>query len=99
METKMGVTGMRGKYRIAIKRDFGPGKGYWLPGAGTHGTGKYGFVKTGFVVCQGNCNCIPGAMWFRTIAEAADGIRAHMIAGETMAWHNEYKRIRAGAVS
>ena len=88
---------MAAKYKITIKRDFGPGKGHWLPGAGTTGTGHYGFVKTGFVVVQNGCNCIPGACWFRTIEEAADGIRAHMIAGDTMAWHDEYKRIRGRA--
>lgn len=88
---------MTDKYRIAIKRDFGNGKGYWLPNAGDVGTMKFGWVKSGFVVVKDGCNCIPGAMWFRTVDEAMDGIRAHMIAGSTMAWHDEFKRIRGRA--
>lgn len=88
---------MTGKYQIKIKRDFGGGKGFWMKGAGDVGTGNYGFVKSGFVVVKDGCNCIPGACWFRTVDEAMDGIRAHMIAGSTMAWHDEYKRIRGGA--
>lgn len=63
------------RYRIKPKRDFGPGPGYWLPNAGTTGTGKYGFVKSGFVVTydEGNfkgCNAMPAATWFLTVAEA-----------------------------
>jgi hypothetical protein len=80
---------MTDKYKITIKRDFGP-HGYWNPETRRN-------EKTGFVVVKGHCNCIPGAGWFKTIPEAMDGIRAHMIAGDTMAFHAEYKRIRAGA--
>lgn len=57
-------------YRIVPKRDFGSGKGFWLKGAGETGTDKYGWVKTGFVVTDGICNIMPGATWFRTVAEA-----------------------------
>ena len=63
-------------YRICIKRDFGPGPGHWLPGAGNVGTGKYGFVKSGFVVTNGGCNVMPGAAWFRTVESAMRAIRA-----------------------
>lgn len=64
------------KFKIVPKRDFGGGKGYWLPGVeGGVGTGKYGFVKTGFVVTDGLLtNVMPGATWFRTISEAMDAI-------------------------
>lgn len=63
-------------FKIERKRDFGPGKGYWLPGVeGGVGTEKYGFVKTGFVVTNGRLtNVMPGATWFRTIGEAMDAI-------------------------
>lgn len=57
-------------FRIVPKRDFGSGKGYWLPNAGNTGTGRYGFVKHGFVVTDGLCNIMPGATWFRSIDEA-----------------------------
>jgi hypothetical protein len=87
------------KYQIKVKRDFGSGPGYWLPGAGDTGTGKYGFVKSGFIVTDGLCNIIPGACWFRTLDEAMDGIRAHMIAGDTMAWYKEYRRFRQAPAS
>jgi hypothetical protein len=73
-------------YKIKVKRDFGP-HGYWNSATRRN-------EKTGFVVTDGICNIIPGACWFRTIEEAMDGIRAHMIAGDTQAWHGEYKRIR-----
>ena len=63
------------KYRIVVKRDFGKGPGFWLPGAGNTGTEKYGFVKSGFVVTDGVCNVMPGATWFRSIRAALDGIR------------------------
>ena len=62
------------KYRIKPKRDFGSGPGFWLPGAGEHGTHKYGFVKHGFVVTDGLCNIMPGACWFRTVADAMQGL-------------------------
>lgn len=58
------------RYRIVPKRDFGSGPGFWLPGAGDHGTAKYGFVKRGFVVTDGIRNVMPGATWFRTVADA-----------------------------
>ena len=82
------------KYKIKIKRDFGSGPGHWLTDAGTGGTGKYGFVKTGFVVVKDHCNCIPGACWFRTIEDAMLGIQAHMKTGGTMDWHEEYRRLK-----
>jgi hypothetical protein len=57
-------------YRIVPKRDFGNGPGFWLPNAGDVGTKRYGWVKSGFVVTDGMCNIMPGATWFRTVAEA-----------------------------
>jgi len=65
------------RYRIVPKQDFGSGPGYWMPGVpGGVGTGSYGFVKSGFVVTDGMCNVMPGATWFRTVAEAFAGIAA-----------------------
>ena len=58
------------KYQIKPKRDFGKGPGHWLPNAGPHGTGRYGFVKHGYVVTDGSCNVMPGATWFRTVEDA-----------------------------
>lgn len=66
------------KFRIVPKRDFGSGPGFWLPNAGTTGTGNYGFVKSGFVVTDGICNIMPGATWFRTVAEAMSAIRIYI---------------------
>lgn len=63
------------RYRVVPKRDFGSGPGYWLPNAGTTGTGKYGFVKSGFVVTDGFCNIMPAGCWFRTAADAFDALR------------------------
>lgn len=62
-------------YRIVPKRDFGSGPGYWLPNAGPHGTGRYGYVKHGFVVTDGLCNIMPAAAWFRSIPDAMDALR------------------------
>lgn len=78
-------------YRITPKRDFGNGPGYWMPNAGTTGTGKYGHVKHGFVVTDGMCNIMPGAMWFRTIpsAIAALGILID-VHGDAQAFWREY---------
>ncbi len=63
------------KWRIKPKRDFGSGPGYWLPNAGTTGTGKYGHVKHGFVVTLAGCNAMPAATWFREVDEAMRAIR------------------------
>lgn len=79
------------RYRIVPKRDFGSGRGYWLPNAGNTGTGKYGFVKRGFVVTDGICNVMPGAAWFQTIPEAMRAIRVHMQTGDTMAFWDLYR--------
>ncbi len=68
-------------FRIVPKRDFGNGPGWWLPNAGTTGTMKYGFVKSGFVVTDGVCNIMPGACWFRTIPEAMRAIRIYLEVG------------------
>ena len=63
------------KYHIKPKRDFGNGPGFWCVNAGDTGTGKYGFVKSGFVVTDGGIiNVMPGATWFRTIREALEAI-------------------------
>lgn len=65
-------------YRIVPKRDFGSGKGFWLPGVpGGKGTDSYGFVKSGFVVTDGLCNVMPGATWFRTVADAMKAIEIY----------------------
>jgi hypothetical protein len=53
------------KYRIVPKRDFGR-MGFWIEGK---------WVKTGFVVTDGFCNVMPGATWFRTVADAMAAIR------------------------
>jgi hypothetical protein len=64
----------RTPFRIVPKRDFGSGPGYWMPNAGTTGTGKYGFVKHGYVVTDGLCNIMPAATWFQSIPEALDAL-------------------------
>jgi hypothetical protein len=48
------------KFHIKPKRDFGK-YGFWI---------NRQFVKSGFVVCKGGCNVMPGATWFLTIPEA-----------------------------
>lgn len=76
------------KYRIVPKRDFGSGPGFWTKGAGTTGTGMYGFVKQGFVVVNDHCrivNVMPGATWFLTIADAFHGIACLEQAGGSAA--------------
>lgn len=47
---------------------------------GTHGyiDGKGRVIKAGFVVCQGDCNIMPGATWFETIKEAKNGIDVYI---------------------
>jgi hypothetical protein len=67
----------RTPFRIVPKRDFGPGNGFWLPNAGDTGTGRYGFVKHGYVVTDGACNIMPGATWFRSISEAMEAIEVY----------------------
>jgi hypothetical protein len=54
------------KYRIKPKRDFGK-LGFWIDGK---------WVRQGFVVTRDGGNCMPGATWFRTVADAFAGIRA-----------------------
>lgn len=85
------------RYRIVPKRDFGSGPGYWLPGAGSVGTEKYGHVKRGFVVTDGLCNIMPGATWFRTIPDAMLAINIHMQTGDTMAFWDAYRNAKAVA--
>lgn len=55
------------KYKIVIKRDFGR-YGYWNPETRKN-------ERTGFVVTDGICNVMPGATWFRTVADAMRAIR------------------------
>ena len=81
-------------YKIQIKRDFGPGKGHWMKGAGSAGTDNYGFVKSGFVVVKGGCNCIPGAGWFRTVADAMIGIEALEMTGDNAGFHETYRALK-----
>lgn len=80
---------MSDKYKIKIKRDWGR-YGFWNPKTRRN-------EKTGFVVVKDHCNCIPGAMWFRTIEDAMRGVQAHMNVGDTMEWHDEYKRLKGAA--
>lgn len=75
------------KYQIKIKRDFGR-YGYWDPVLRKN-------IKQGFVVTHGGCNCIPGAMWFRTIEKAMLAIEVHMQVGDTMAFHDHYRELAA----
>lgn len=73
-------------YKIKIKRDFGQ-YGWYDSETRTN-------KKLGFVVVQGGCNCIPGAGWFKSIADAMIGIEAHMIAGDTMGFYEVYKALK-----
>ena len=61
------------KYKIVIKRDFGP-YGYWNPQ--TRRT-----EKKGFVVTDGVCNIMPGAAWFRTVEDAMRAVRIFVETG------------------
>lgn len=65
------------RFRIVPKRDFGSGSGFWCAGAGTVGTERYGWVKRGFVVTDGVCNIMPGATWFRSVADAMEAIKVY----------------------
>lgn len=80
------------KYKIKVKRDFGAGPGFWLPGdpgPGCVGTENYRFVKTGFVVTDGFINIMPGATWFRTIPQAMHGLKRWIECGQDpVAWWN-----------
>ena len=55
------------RYKIKVKRDFG-NKPFLI-------NGQYVYVKTGFVVTDGFCNVMPGAIWFLDIPTAMKGIR------------------------
>jgi len=59
------------KYRIEPKRDFG-GRGFLLD---RH------WVVRGFIVTRNGCNIMPGAVWFRTTAEAMHAIAVYDRAG------------------
>lgn len=74
------------KYKISIKRDWGP-YGYWNSKTRRN-------EKTGFVVGNPGGNCMPGAVWFETIEDAMIGIEAHVKTGDCLAWYDEYKRIK-----
>lgn len=69
MDKRFSIKVVIEKFRIVPKRDFGA-NGYWLPNAGSHGAGNYGWVRKGWIVTDGFCNIMPGAAWFRTIPEA-----------------------------
>ena len=58
---------MATKYKIVIKRDFGP-YGYWNSKTRRN-------ERKGFVVTDGICNVMPGATWFRTVEEAMRAIQ------------------------
>lgn len=73
------------KYKIVIKRDFGP-YGYWNPKTRQN-------EKKGFVVTDGFCNIMPGATWFRTVEEAMGAIRIFdEVGGDAAAF---WQRIKA----
>lgn len=76
------------KYQIKLKRDWGR-FGFWNPATRRN-------EKLGWVVVLGGCNCIPGAMWFRTIADAMLAVEVHMITGDTMAFHDKYREMKKG---
>jgi hypothetical protein len=82
-------------FRIVPKRDFcSSGPGFWLPNAGTTGTGRYGFVKRGFVVTDGCCNVMPAAIWFRTVSDAMLAIRIYCEAhGDARKFWDAYRAI------
>lgn len=67
------------KTRIVPKRDFG----------------RYGFlingkwVKEGWIVTDGICNIMPGAIWFQTIGEAIEAAGAlYMARGDATKFWN-----------
>lgn len=72
------------KYKIKIKRDFGP-YGFWNSDTRQN---EY----TGFVVVKDGCNCMPGAVWFRTIADAMLAVEVHMITGDDPEFYSVYKQ-------
>ena len=51
-------------YSIKPKKDFGT-QGFLIEGK---------WVKKGYVVVKDGCNAMPGATWFRTVAEAEEAI-------------------------
>lgn len=51
------------------------------------------FVKEGYVVTDGLCNVMPGAIWFQTVKEAQVGIDVYHITGETQRFHTVYHEI------
>ena len=71
------------KYHIKIKRDCGP----------------YGWSnrRDGFIVLKDGCNCMPGAVRFKTIEDAMLGIQAHMNVGgnSRLDWYKEMKRLES----
>jgi len=73
------------EYQIKIKRDFGR-YGYWDSKLRKN-------IRQGFVVVKGHCNCIPGAMWFKTIEQAMLGVEVHMETGDTMEFHDRYRQL------
>lgn len=75
------------KYRIVPKQDFGSGAGYLINGR---------YVKRGFIVTRDGCNCMPGATWFETVAEA---MRAIPVLEETGGSPAFWSRVRAPIIS
>ena len=59
------------KFRIVPKRDFS-GNGFWISGH---------WVKSGFIVTDGFCNIMPGATWFRSIADAMNALEVFIEVG------------------
>jgi hypothetical protein len=75
------------KYRIQRKQDFGP-MGFWIGGE---------WVRRGFVVTSGGANVMPGATWFRSIAEAMDAIAVLEKTGNGPAFWTELRNKKAAA--
>lgn len=64
------------KYHIKLKRDFGP-HGFLINGKQIH---------RGFVVVKDGCNCMPGATWFLTEADAMLAIEVLETVGLANFW-------------
>lgn len=75
------------RYRIKPKRDW-PRYGFYDAATRTN-------IKTGYVVTDGVCNVMPGATWFRTVADAFLAIEVHKVTGDTQAFWAAYDAAKA----
>ena len=75
------------RWRIVPKRDFGIGPGFCIDGK---------WVKSGYVVTDGFCNVMPGAVWFRTVAQASEALVIYVEVAEEVGDSDEFwRRYRA----